>query len=1198
MDIDLSNYVRIGRYDLPEPTRTSAPTNNLLAQEVSAVTYNWDTDSLFVVGDGGTSITQISKSGQLIDTMTLAQGSSPQGTEFYDPEGLTYIGNGQFVMTEERDRTAVLVTYQAGTTLTRANAPTVALGTNVGNVGIEGLSFDPLTGGYIFAKEKTPISVFQSTIDFVNGTASNGSASTVNNIDLFGSSGLNVLDLADVYALSNIATAVGTDEESNLLLLSQESAQILEVDRAGNILSTLTLVSDPGNPLDIASQQHEGLTMDADGYLYVVSENGGGDFDHPQLWVYAPSITPNAAPTAITLGNALSMIDENTSTVARVKVADVVVTDDGLGTNALGVSGADAAFFEVDSTGLYIKAGVVLDYESKTSYSVTVEVDDASLGATPDASTNYVLSVNDIAVENVAPLVYISEVAPWSSGNSPVGADWFEVTNGGSSALDITGWRVDDGSASFASSAALNGVTSIAAGQSAIFIEGGATQIANFITTWFGGVQPSNVQIGSYSGSGLGLSTGGDGVNLFDSTGTNKASVSFGASPASAPFATFNNAAGLNNATLTTLSAVGQNGAFVAPGDAAEIGSPGSVGRLIISEVAPWSSGSSPVGADWFEVTNTSAFAIDISGWKMDDSSGSPAAAVALNGITTIGAGESVIFIESINPAVTKAGFLSTWFGGNTLAYPANLQIGTYTGSGVGLGTGGDAVNLYDSTNVLRASVAFGTSPAGPLFATFDNAAGLNGATLSTLSVAGTNAAFNAINHTTETGSPGEIAVVNDAPVAQDDVLADIAEDAAAFAISFASLLANDLAGPANEAGQTLTITGVSNAVGGTVSIVGTDVIFTPDADFNGAASFDYSVLDNGTSYGRNAFLSDVGTASFTVTSVNDAPVFTSPSSFAATENSVAAASIAATDTENDALTYSISGGADQSLFAIDQNTGVISFLSAPDYETPADADQNNVYALDVTVTDALGDFTVQSITVSVSDIVEAGLTINGTRNADTLNGTTGNDIINAGNGNDTVSGDDGNDTILAGNGNDIVSGGRGTDLLSGENGSDTLDGGAGDDLIFGGTGNDNLTGGDGADSLFGENGIDYLYGGLGDDILDGGQGKDYLTGGDGADSFLLGLPALSGADSVQDFVSGLDKIQLNAADFGLTAGALDSSMLVYGTRAADTHAEFIYNSATGRLLWDADGIGGTRAVTIGFLENHAAITADDFMLV
>ena len=94
----LSNYVRVGRFDLPEPTRTTAPANSVLAQEVSAVTYNWDTDTLFVVGDGGTSIVQISKTGALIDSMTLAQGGSPQGTAFYDPEGLAYVGGGKFVM--------------------------------------------------------------------------------------------------------------------------------------------------------------------------------------------------------------------------------------------------------------------------------------------------------------------------------------------------------------------------------------------------------------------------------------------------------------------------------------------------------------------------------------------------------------------------------------------------------------------------------------------------------------------------------------------------------------------------------------------------------------------------------------------------------------------------------------------------------------------------------------------------------------------------------------------------------------------------------------------------------------------------------------------------------------------------------------------------------------------------------------------
>ncbi len=52
--MDLSTYVRVGRHDLPEPTRITAPANSVLAQEVSGVTYNWDTDTLFVVGDGGT----------------------------------------------------------------------------------------------------------------------------------------------------------------------------------------------------------------------------------------------------------------------------------------------------------------------------------------------------------------------------------------------------------------------------------------------------------------------------------------------------------------------------------------------------------------------------------------------------------------------------------------------------------------------------------------------------------------------------------------------------------------------------------------------------------------------------------------------------------------------------------------------------------------------------------------------------------------------------------------------------------------------------------------------------------------------------------------------------------------------------------------------------------------------------------------
>jgi uncharacterized protein YjiK/2',3'-cyclic-nucleotide 2'-phosphodiesterase (5'-nucleotidase family) len=758
----LSNYVRVGRYDLPEPTRTTPPTNSLLAQEASAVTYNADTNTLFVVGDGGTSIVQVSLTGKLIDSMTLAPGSSPQGTEFYDTEGLTYVGEGKFVMVEERDRQAVLLTYTPNTTLTRADTETVKLGTTIGNIGLEGVSYDPQTGGFIFVKEKDSEGVFQSGINFTAGTATNGSPTAENATNLFDPTLVNVADIADVFALSNVAALDGTADAGNLLLLSQESGEIVEVDRNGNVIGTLVIQNDPGNLLSVVDQQHEGVTMDDAGNLYVVSENGGGDFDHPQLWVYAQSAASNQAPTEIKLDRALTAIQENSNTVARVKLADILITDDGLGSNDFTVSGDDAAYFEADNTGLYLKAGTVLDYETKTSYAITVNVDDASIGATPDASVAFTLSVIDVVNETAGSSgLYISEVAPWSSGNSPVGADWFEVTNGGTIAVDITGWKMDDGSASFGSAAALSDITSIAAGESVIFIESSdpAATSAAFVSTWFGANAPAGLQIGSYSGSGLGLSTGGDGVILFDESGTLKAKVTFGPS-STAPYQSFNNAAGEDGGPIPDLSEVGTNGAFIAAGDTAEIGSPGTVGRLFISEVAPWSSGNSPVGADWFEVTNTTAHAVDVTGWKMDDSSGSPAAAAALTGITTIAAGESVIFLETSSLSTTAASFISTWFGANA---PAGLQIGSYSGSGVGLSSSGDAVHLYDAANTLQASVTFGASPTGT-FATFDNAGGLNNATLTQLSAAGSNGAATAARDAAEVGSPGSIVTAPAAP--------------------------------------------------------------------------------------------------------------------------------------------------------------------------------------------------------------------------------------------------------------------------------------------------------------------------------------------------------------------------------------------------------------------------------------------------
>jgi uncharacterized protein YjiK len=602
--IDLSNYVRVGRFDLPEPTRSPAPPNSLLAQEASSVTYDWDTDTLFVVGDGGTSVVQVTKTGQLIDSMTLAPGGSPQGTTFYDTEGLTYIGGGQFVMTEERDRQIVKFTYAAGSTLTRAQTQTVKLGTTIGNIGLEGVANDPYSGGFVLVKEKQPESIFQTGVDWNAGTASNGSPTTDESTNLFDPTLLGVNDLSDVFSLSNLSTLTGP-ETSHLLVISQESGKILNVDRSGNVSSSLTIEEDASDTLSVVDMTMEGVTVDNDGTVYVVNENGGGDVNHPQLWVYKPTNAPDLPPTGVVLHNVVSSIPENTNTQGGIPVADIVVLDDGLGVNNLSLSGADASAFTITGTTLEIASGTSLDFETKNSYSVTINVDDPTVGATPDTSTSYTLHVSDVVNENApAGTVRITEVAPWSSGNSPVAQDWFELTNMGGTPVDLTGWKMDDNSYSFGSAVALRGpwngtgadpIGSLAPGESRIFIESGsspssadATLANSFKQVWFNGTPPAGLKIDFYGGSGVGLSTGGDAVNVYNSGGAQQAGVSFGTSTAPPTLRTFDNSLGTVNGpgttvspapAITTLSTVGTNHAINAAHPTAgstEAGSPGA----------------------------------------------------------------------------------------------------------------------------------------------------------------------------------------------------------------------------------------------------------------------------------------------------------------------------------------------------------------------------------------------------------------------------------------------------------------------------------------------------------------------------------------------------------------------------------------------------------------------------------------------
>ncbi|MBD1203146.1 MAG: M10 family metallopeptidase C-terminal domain-containing protein [Rhodobacteraceae bacterium] len=223
------------------------------------------------------------------------------------------------------------------------------------------------------------------------------------------------------------------------------------------------------------------------------------------------------------------------------------------------------------------------------------------------------------------------------------------------------------------------------------------------------------------------------------------------------------------------------------------------------------------------------------------------------------------------------------------------------------------------------------------------------------------------------------------------------------------------------------------------------------------------------------------------------------------------------------------------------------------------------------------------------------------------IDGTAGADRI-VGTGDDFIRAAGGNDTILAGAGDDSVSGGTGDDLIEGQSGQKRFWGGLGNDRLFGGSGQDRLLGeagsdviqgaagadivdgGDGDDLLFGGLGRDRLSGGGGNDRLNGGLGQDVLTGGAGADVFIFTSPATAGsgrgADTITDFQTGVDRIDLSAFD---TAFAGTRGLLGGGQRS------FWFDAASGRLLGDQNGDGAADWAIA--LTGVTRVSAQDFLL-
>jgi len=224
-------------------------------------------------------------------------------------------------------------------------------------------------------------------------------------------------------------------------------------------------------------------------------------------------------------------------------------------------------------------------------------------------------------------------------------------------------------------------------------------------------------------------------------------------------------------------------------------------------------------------------------------------------------------------------------------------------------------------------------------------------------------------------------------------------------------------------------------------------------------------------------------------------------------------------------------------------------------------------------------------------------LTLTGTANIrgigngleNTIIGNSGNNIIDGGPRNDYMAGGAGNDTYYVRDAGDIV-----VELAN--EGTDTVNSFLSYQLpehveILRLIGEANING-------IGNALNNTIIGNAKNNVIDGGEGRDTLTGGAGADTFrFTTAPSVTNVDTITDFTLGVDRIALLGSVFGGHAhGALTAAAFQIGTVALEADDRVIFDPATGRLWYDADGAGGAAQQLFAVISG--TVSSDSFLFI
>ncbi|WP_454863859.1 SdiA-regulated domain-containing protein [Pseudomonas hormoni] len=227
-----------------------------IEEDISGITYDYDHDRLLTITNGGLmQIVALDRAGNVLERYPL------EG--FDDTEGLAYMGNGRVVVSEEGDQRLTFIQLpEKSATVRKGAEPFITVGVNLStnNKGFEGVTYDPV-GDRLFAiKERDPRQLYE-----IGGVSKS----------LNGNLSINLIDRTEWVNHSffgrDIADAYYDPGTGHLVLLSEQSKLLIELDKEGRFVSYKSLlegVKDFFSP----NVHPEGVTMDAQGHLYVVAE--------------------------------------------------------------------------------------------------------------------------------------------------------------------------------------------------------------------------------------------------------------------------------------------------------------------------------------------------------------------------------------------------------------------------------------------------------------------------------------------------------------------------------------------------------------------------------------------------------------------------------------------------------------------------------------------------------------------------------------------------------------------------------------------------------------------------------------------------------------------------------------------------------------------------------------------------------------